>query len=207
MCDSESRTRRVTFQTTFAVPQTLILRRFRMANDLNVVCLVGNLTADLGSRERDYCYTQAGMCIATVSVAVNRRRKGDGGEYVDEVSFFDVHIYGRTAEALKPYLRKGQKIAVEGALRQERWKDSQGANHSRVVINASNVQLLGGRPGDSVVKENLNTAAGPAAFSPQTVYPTAQQAQAAAGQQYQGLGSQEQQFSEDLPWDDQSIPF
>lgn len=177
-----------------------------MANDLNVVCLVGNLTADLGSRERDYCYTQEGMCIAKVSVAVNRRRK-QGEQLVDEVSYFDVTIWGKTAEALKPYLRKGQKIAVEGALRQERWKDSQGSNHSRVVINASNVQLLGGRPGDSVVKENLNTDAGPAAFSPQKVYPTAQQAQAAAGQQYQGFGNQERQFSEDLPWDDQSIPF
>lgn len=117
-----------------------------MANDLNVVCLVGNIIRDCGATERDFVYTQSGMCIATVSIASNRRRK-QGEQWIDEVSYFDIKLYGKTAENLKPYLTKGQKIAVEGKLVQERWKDKQGNNASRIVINADSVELLGKKEG------------------------------------------------------------
>ena len=108
-----------------------------MANDLNNVVLIGRLTKDA-----NIAYNNNGTAIATVSLANNRSvKRGDNWE--TEVSYFDVSIFGKTAENLKPYLLKGKLIAVEGALRQDRW-EKDGQKFSRVVIIANNIQLLGG---------------------------------------------------------------
>jgi single-strand DNA-binding protein len=116
-----------------------------MATDLNQVVLIGRLTRDLGSDERSFGYLPSGMARANVSIAVNRSRK-NGDQWVDEVSYFDVTIWGKTAENLKPYLTKGKQIAVEGYLKQDRWDDKNtGQKMSKVVIVANTVQLLGGR--------------------------------------------------------------
>lgn len=114
-------------------------------NDLNHVVLIGHITRDCGANERDFGYTQGGTAKANISIAVNRSRKDATGQYVDEVSYFDVAIWGKTAENLKPYLKKGKQICVDGVLKQDRWQDKQtGKNMSRVSINAVTVQLLGG---------------------------------------------------------------
>ena len=109
---------------------------------------MGRLTRDCGSNERDFGYIQNGgdgMAVATISIAVNRSRK-KGGEYVDEVSYFDVKIYGKTAENLKPYLTKGQQVLIEGMLKQDRWQDKNtGNNMSKIYINAISVRLVGGK--------------------------------------------------------------
>ncbi len=115
-----------------------------MASDLNSVNIVGRLTKDCGADERSFAYLQSGMAVATVSIAVNRSRK-QGDQLIDEVSYFDVKIYGKIAEGLKPYLVKGQQIAVNGMLKQERWTDKSGNKASRVVINALTVELIGGK--------------------------------------------------------------
>ncbi|HOR57901.1 MAG TPA: single-stranded DNA-binding protein [bacterium] len=105
--------------------------------DVNHVIIIGRLTRDCELK-----YTNRGMAIANLSLAVNRRiKKGD--QWTDEVSFFEANLWGKTAEGLKPYLLKGKQIAVEGELKQERWEQD-GQSRSKVVINASNVQLLGG---------------------------------------------------------------
>lgn len=113
--------------------------------DLNSVVLLGNLTKDAELK-----YFQNGTAVAAVSIAVNSSRKQQDGSYADEVSFFDVNIYGKTAENLKQYLTKGKKIALTGHLKQDRWQDQQtGQNRSRVVVNADTVQLLGGKEENS----------------------------------------------------------
>ena len=121
-------------------------------SDLNLWIGEGRLTRDCGSNERDFGYIQNGgdgMAVATVSIAVNRNRKKNG-EYIDEVSFFDVKIYGKTAEGLKPYLTKGQLIRVEGMLKQDRWQDKNtGNNMSKIYINATSVRLIGGKREDN----------------------------------------------------------
>ena len=114
--------------------------------DLNKVFLIGRLTHDLGADERSYGYTSSGTARANVSIAVNRSKKtGDG--YADEVNYFDVTIWGKTAENLKPYLLKGKQILVEGYLKQDRW-EKDGQKQSRITIQAENVRLLGGKDGD-----------------------------------------------------------
>ena len=114
-----------------------------MANDVNSVVLIGNLTRDC-----DFGYTQSGYAVAKMSIAVNSSRKQSDGSYANEVSYFDVQLWGKSAEGLKPYLLKGKKIGVAGKLKQDRWQDKDGKNCSRVVINADNVELLGGDKGE-----------------------------------------------------------
>ncbi|MBQ8679534.1 MAG: single-stranded DNA-binding protein [Treponema sp.] len=116
--------------------------------DLNHVVLIGRLTRDLGSDERDFGYLPNGQARANVSIAVNRSKK-QGDEWIDEVSYFEVAIFGKTAENLKPYLLKGKQICVDGHLKQDRWKDQQGNNRSKISIVAENVQLLGGKSEDT----------------------------------------------------------
>lgn len=105
--------------------------------DLNHVTLIGRLT-----RDAELKYTQNGFAISNFSIAVNRRRK-NGEQWVEEAHFFDITLYGKSAESLKQYLIKGKQIAVDGELRQDRWEQD-GQQRSKVVIAANNVQLLGG---------------------------------------------------------------
>ena len=111
--------------------------------DTNHVVLIGRLTRNLGDDERSFAYTASGTARANVSIAVNRSAKR-GEEWVDEVSYFDITIWGKTAENLKPYLIKGKQIALDGYLRQDRW-EKDGQRFSKVGIVANSVQLLGGK--------------------------------------------------------------
>ena len=87
--------------------------------DLNHVVLIGRLTRDLGADERSFGYVGNGQARANVSIAVNRSRK-NGEQWIEEANYFDVTIWGKTAENLKPYLTKGKMIAVDGYLKQDR---------------------------------------------------------------------------------------
>lgn len=106
--------------------------------DLNTVSLVGRLTRDAELR-----YTNSGMPICNFSIANNYTRKS-GDEWTEEVSFFDVVVFGRQGEAVSNYLKKGKQVAVQGELRQDRW-EQEGQRRSKVQVIASNLQLLGGR--------------------------------------------------------------
>ena len=110
--------------------------------DINKVIVIGRLTQTCGETQTSFGYLQNGTCKANVTIAVNRNRK-NGDEWIQETSYFDVTIWGKTAENLKPYLTKGKQIAVEGYLKQDRW-EKDGQKFSRIVVIAENVQLLGG---------------------------------------------------------------
>ena len=105
--------------------------------DVNHVTLIGRC-----SRDMELKFTSGGMAIGNLSIAVNKRRK-KGDEWVEETSFFEIALFGKTAEGLKPYLLKGKQIAVEGELHQDRW-EQEGQSRSKIVIHSSNIQLLGG---------------------------------------------------------------
>ena len=130
--------------------------------DLNHVVLIGRLTQDVGSDERSFGYIANGQARANVSIAVNRSKK-NGDQWVEEVNFFNVTIWGKTAENLKPYLTKGKQICVEGHLKQDRW-EKDGQKQSRVTIVADSVQLLGGGKGDS--SQNSYQTGGAPKFQP-----------------------------------------
>ena len=103
--------------------------------DVNHVIIIGRLTKDILLK-----FTNGGMAIGSFSIAVNRRTK-KGEQWVEEASFFDVSLFGKSAEGLAQYLTKGKQVAVEGELRQDRWEQD-GQPRSKVTIAASNVQLL-----------------------------------------------------------------
>ena len=109
--------------------------------DLNKVILIGRTTHEID--ERSFGYTTGGTARLNISIAVNRREKRNG-EWADRVSYFDVTIWGKTAENIKSYLHKGKQIAVDGYLDQQRW-EKDGQKYSKVCIIADNVQLLGGK--------------------------------------------------------------
>ena len=109
-------------------------------SDVNVVVLVGRLT-----RDAELKYTNSGQAICRFSIAINRRRK-QGEQWVDEPSFFDVDYWGKGGEAVNQYLTKGKQVAVQGELRQDRW-EQEGQSRSKVIINATTVQLLGSPSG------------------------------------------------------------
>ena len=111
--------------------------------DTNHVVLVGRLTKDLGTDERSFGYVANGQARANISIAVNRSKK-NGDQWIDEVNYFDVTIWGKTAENLKPYLTKGKQIVIDGYLKQDRW-EKDGQKFSKVTVVANNVQLIGGR--------------------------------------------------------------
>lgn len=127
-------------------------------NDINKTILIGRLT-----REAESNYTNSGLFVCKFSIAVNYSKK-NGDNWEKEVSFFDVKSLGKRAEGLFQYLERGKHVCVEGELRQERW-EKDGVKRSRVVINAYNIQLLGGNS-ENTESQN-NTSPTPPAQKPQ----------------------------------------
>ena len=109
-----------------------------MANDFNNAILIGRIT-----RDSELKYTPSGTAVTKFSLAVNRKRK-QGDEYVEEVSFFDITAWAKLAENLSQYLTKGKQVGVCGELRQDRWEDKDGNKRSKVGVTATAIQLLGG---------------------------------------------------------------
>ncbi len=147
-----------------------------MANDINNVTIVGRLT-----RDSELKYTNSGTAICKFSLAVNRKKRQDE-QWVEEVSYFDVTLWGKLGEAISQYLNKGKQVAVSGELRQNRWTQD-GQNRSKVEIVASHVQLLSG---DS-------QTSGQRAERPQ-------QGSGKPQQSFQGNGPED--FNDDIPWDE-----
>jgi single-strand DNA-binding protein len=108
----------------------------------NKVILMGNLTRDPELR-----YTPKGTAIAKIGLAVNRIWTNEAGEKKEDVTFIDVDVFGRTAENVGQYMRKGRPILVEGRLKLDQWDDKQsGQKRSKLGVVAETVQFLGGAP-------------------------------------------------------------
>jgi single-strand DNA-binding protein len=115
-----------------------------MANDMNVVVLVGRLTRDMELK-----FLNNGTPIGSFSIAVGRVRT-ENERKVDEVSYFDCSLFGKFAEVMNQYMLKGKQISLTGSLRQDRW-EKDGQNYSKVKINVDNIQLLSdARPQENV---------------------------------------------------------
>lgn len=105
----------------------------------NKVILMGNLTRDPELR-----YTPKGTAIAKLGLAVNRSWRTETGELKEEVTFIDVDVFGRTAENVGQYLRKGSPLFVEGRLKLDTWEDKQTQQkRSRLGVVAEIVQFIG----------------------------------------------------------------
>lgn len=118
-----------------------------MAWDINRVMLVGRLACDV-----DLKASQSGVSIASFAVAVGGKPDRNGQ---DSVSFFDCVSFGRTAENLSRFCKKGSQVAIEGRLEQQRWKDTKSGNQrSKVVILIDRVEFLGIPQGDGQARND-----------------------------------------------------
>jgi single-strand DNA-binding protein len=109
-------------------------------SDLAVAVIVGRLT-----RDAELKYTNSGQAVCHFSVATGSRRK-KGDQWVEESSFWDVDLWGKMGESINQYLTKGKLVAVEGAMRQDKWEQD-GQTRSKTLITANTVQLLGSSGG------------------------------------------------------------
>jgi single-strand DNA-binding protein len=108
-----------------------------MAN-FNKVILAGNLTRDPELR-----YTPKGLAIAKIGLAINRTWRSEAGEQKEEVTFVDVDAFGKQAETIGQYLKKGRPILIEGRLRLDTWEDKQTQQkRSRLGVVLENFQFL-----------------------------------------------------------------
>jgi single-strand DNA-binding protein len=105
----------------------------------NRVILMGNLTRDIELR-----YLPSQMAVADVTLAVNDRRKNANGEWIEEVSFVDVTVWGRTAEVMSEYLSKGSPVFIEGRLKLDTWEQD-GQKRSKLKVVCERMQLIGAK--------------------------------------------------------------
>jgi single-strand DNA-binding protein len=105
----------------------------------NKVLLIGNLTRDPELR-----YTPKGTAVVDVGLAINRRYQVEG-ETKEEVVFVDITFWGRQAETINQYCKKGRPLFVEGRLQLDTWDDRQsGQKKSKLRVVGENFQFLGG---------------------------------------------------------------
>ncbi len=110
----------------------------------NKVILMGNLT-----RKPEVRYTQGGMAICKLGLAVNRRFKDQSGNWKEEPTFVDITFFGKRGEAFAKYHDKGRPAFVEGELRLDQWEDKQsGEKRSKLHVVGNDWQFVGaGAPG------------------------------------------------------------
>src|SRR3954447_13592645 len=129
----------------------------------NRVILLGNITRDIEVK-----YLQSGMAVTEIGLAVNDRRKNQAGEWVDEVTFVDITLWGRTAEVAGEYLSKGSPVLIEGRLKLDQW-EKDGQKHSKLRVTGDRLQMLpksggggggGGGRGQSQGNQNYDDGGG-----------------------------------------------
>ncbi len=115
-----------------------------MAN-VNKVILIGNVT-----RDPEVKFTPKGSAVTDVGLAINRNYTLDNGDKREEVTFLEVTFWGRQAETIGEYVKKGRSIYVEGRLQLDTWDDKQsGQKRSKLRVVGENFQFLGAKPGGS----------------------------------------------------------
>jgi single-strand DNA-binding protein len=107
----------------------------------NRVVLLGNITRDIEVK-----YLQSGMAVTELGLAVNDRRKNQQGEWVEETTFVDITLWGRTAEVAGDYLGKGSQVLIEGRLKLDTW-ETDGQKRSKLRVVGERMQMLGGKGG------------------------------------------------------------
>lgn len=105
----------------------------------NKVILLGNLTRDPELR-----YTPKGQAIAKLGLAVNRRYTTEAGEAREEVTFVDVDAWGKQAEVIAQYCKKGRPLFIEGRLKLDQWDDKNtGKKMSKLGVVLETFQFVG----------------------------------------------------------------
>jgi len=107
-------------------------------SNFNKIILMGNLTKDLEVR-----YTPSNIAVGNFSLAVNTTIGKDAdGKPKTETLFVDITVFGKQAETISQYCKKGSPLFVEGRLRLRTWEDKDGNKHSKHEVVLSGFQFL-----------------------------------------------------------------
>jgi len=108
-------------------------------SNFNKIILVGNITKDLELR-----YTPSNVAVMTFTIAVNTVVGKDAdGNSKTEVLFVDIVTFGKQAETIAQYCKKGSPLLIEGRLRLRTWEDQNGNKHSKHEVVLSSFQFIG----------------------------------------------------------------
>jgi len=111
-----------------------------MSFNYNKVFIAGNLTRDINIRQMPN-----GTVIGEFGIASNRKFKGADGQTREEATFVDVTCFGKTAELVEKYLKKGSGCFVEGRLKLDQWNDKETQQkRTKLCVIADNIQFTGG---------------------------------------------------------------
>ena len=173
----------------------------------NKVIMIGNLTRDIELK-----YIPSGAAIANGAIATSHKYKTQAGEQKEEVCFLDFSVFGKQAEILNQYVRKGSKVMLDGRLVLEQWTDQSGGKRSRHTLRVETFKFLDSKA------DSMNNNGGQNNYGNQPA--PAQQYQAPAqqqqyqqpsynnnAQQAQGGMVQQPQNIPEINIDEDEIPF
>jgi len=126
-----------------------------MAN-FNKVILAGNLT-----RDPELSYTPSNTAVCKFGLAINRKWRDPQGSMREETCFVDCTAFGRQAETLNQYMRKGQPLLLEGRLQFSQWTSQEGQKRSKLEVVAERFQFLGGPRQADAAPRSAPPQAGP----------------------------------------------
>lgn len=127
-----------------------------MSRSLNKATLIGNLGADPEVRS-----TNSGTRVATLSVATSRRWTSRAGDQQEKTEWHRVVCWDRLAEIAERYLKKGDRIYVEGRIEYRQWEGQDGQTRYTTEIRANEMIMLG----STGERESFRSAPMPAANS------------------------------------------
>ena len=104
---------------------------------MNKIMLIGNL-----GRDPEMNYTPGGTAITKFSLAVNRTTKSATGEREVETEWFNIVAWRQLAETCNHYLKKGQKVFIEGRLTQRKYTDKNGVERLAIEVIANDMEML-----------------------------------------------------------------
>jgi single-strand DNA-binding protein len=110
-----------------------------VASSFNRVILMGNLT-----RSPELKHLQSGVAVLEAGLAINEKYKDKSGNYVDDVVFVDVTLWGRSAEVCAEYCDKGSAVMIEGRLKLQQW-EKDGQKRSKLSVTGESLKLLGSK--------------------------------------------------------------
>lgn len=104
---------------------------------MNKIILIGNL-----GRDPEMSYTPSGLAVTRFSLAVNRVNRAPSGERQEETEWFYITFFGKQAEVSNQYLKKGQKVYIEGRLSTRKYTDRNGVERMSLDVTANELEML-----------------------------------------------------------------
>lgn len=128
-----------------------------MAGSVNKVILIGNL-----GKDPDVRYLEGGTAVANFPLATSETYKNRNGELTTSTEWHNIVVWRRLAEITEKYLKKGNKVYIEGKLRTRSWQDQDGNTRYTTEVVADNLTMLGGKNegdgGGSEAKQDGNNS-------------------------------------------------